>query len=146
MGGYYATTDREDPDSFDPRPLKVGDELWTILWRNGDHGSEPTILYGKVSKIEQTGFKKDRDRVEETWLLEFENDTIGHRYFYLGDRLDGAFSNAFFWTSKEAVEAAAREGIQNELDGFEEELRDMQKRVDGLRASLTAPLNYETED
>ncbi len=146
MGGHYATTN-SDETAFDPRPVKVGDVLYTILWRNGFHTEEPTIIVVKVAKVEQVGMQKFRDQVEETWQIDFEgeHEHIGPRQFKIN-----AFSPSytpFFWTSKEEVEAAARAGIVESLGYVEEEIKELEAKVAGIKALIEAPLKYmETED
>ena len=144
MGGRYAVTNDDDADAFDPRPVKVGDVLWTLFWHHDKYHDfdEPTLYRATVTKVEQTEMHKIGDRVEETWVMETEE--LSPRYFKIN-----AFSPSYrpyFWTSREDAEAAAREAMKEQLGYIEEEFEEIKAKIADCRTKVDAPIEVREEE
>jgi hypothetical protein len=141
MGGHYAVTDGDTP-SFDPRPLKVGDVLWSVFWHHVKYDyDEPTIFRDTVTKVEQVGMQKRGDHVEEEWLVEFEH--IGPRSFKIN-----AFNPSYtpyFWTSREAVEASVLEDLKQTVGWVEEEAQQAAAKLEAIRLLVSQPPKFDPE-
>ena len=144
MGGHYAVTADDAEDAFDPRTAKVGDVLWTLFWHHDKYYDfeEPTLYRCVVTRVEQTGMQKDRDRVEETWEMDFEN--FGTRYFKIN-----AFRpsyRSYFWTSREEAEASARRAMVEQMETIEKEFEEIKTKIADCRAKIDAPISVTEEE
>ena len=147
MGGSYAVTTDDEP-AFDPRPVKVGDVLWSVFWHHEQFDfDEPTIFCATVEKVEQVAMRKYRDRVgadqiEEEWIIEF--DKIGPRSFHVNP-MSPPFYTPYFWTSREAVEENVRSTMQAVVDEAEEELVKAQEKLSHAKELVTGPLKFDPD-